>query len=309
MSDAIQNKKIIGIIPTLNRHDDLKRLFQSVANIESDTNINFEIVVIDNSSDANAQTIIEQIEIPYPLHYIHEKNKGLSHARNAALKAFTDECDYFCTIDDDLVLPVNYLHAICNTINTFPNAGLIGGRVELYNKLDLPITIKTSMQVEQYAGGMNIFGFIHGCCMLIDSQTVKNIGYFDINLGAGTHCGSAEDTDYFYRIWALSKDIVYTPDWHVHHNHGRRTTVEHYNLRRNYQIGQGAFFCKYKHEREVMRLAYWELSADLKFAIKNVFSCMWFNKLKECEKLRLIIAKWKHRFIGYKNYKAVRKQY
>lgn len=297
---------LVGIIPTLNRPDDIQRLFTSISKLTSHKEVNFSVLLVDNSPDGNIEKLAEKLVCPFQFTYINQKTKGLSHARNAAIKRITKETDYVCTIDDDLVLPESFLLNLYSSTLQYPNAGMIGGRVELYNELDLPITIKTNKAHDKYQGGLKLFGFVHGCCMLFTRDVMTKVGLFDINLGAGTDCGSAEDTDYYYRIWQTGKEIVYCPDWFVYHNHGRRTVDEHNKLKQNYQIGQGAFYYKeivsgYQHAR---KLLYWEVSADCKNWVKSFFSRSTDQSSPSAELRNKISEKWHHRYMGYKNLKA-----
>ncbi|MEO9945216.1 glycosyltransferase [Paraglaciecola sp.] len=296
---------LVGIIPTLNRPDDIRLLFDSIAKLTQPTDVNFTIVVIDNSPDANVQALVNSIECPFKLTYINQKKKGLSNARNAAIEAISDNTDYVCTIDDDLVLPESFIVDLQGSIQKYPHAGMIGGRVELYNQQDLPITIKTSKNHDKYAGGLKLFGFVHGCCMLFSKDVMDKTGQFDTNLGAGSLCGSAEDTDYYYRIWLSGKEIVYCPDWFVFHNHGRRTPEEHQKLKHNYQTGQGSFYYKQitNGHKHAQKLLYWELSADLKSWLSSWFTSPATN-LTSVQLRNNIKGKWSDRYKGYKNYKS-----
>ncbi|WP_133470514.1 glycosyltransferase family 2 protein [Paraglaciecola marina] len=287
--------KLVGIIPTLNRHNDIRRLFDSIAQITPSTEISFSILLVDNSGDGNLKNLVDTIECPFELSYINQKKKGLSNARNAAIDAIAVNTDYICTIDDDLVLPESFLINLLTSIQQYPNAGMIGGRVELFNDQDLPITIKTSKEHEKYTGGLNLFGFVHGCCMLFSKDVMDTIGKFDTYLGAGSKCGSAEDTDYYYRIWLSGKDIIYCPDWFVYHNHGRRSEDARITLKRNYLIGQGAFLVKYliSFEFNAIKMIYWDLSHDVK---------SYFNKDNNEAPTDGSIYKWKKRIYGGYNY-------
>ena len=57
-------------------------------------------------------------------------------------------------------------------------------------------------------------------------------------------------------IWALKADMV------VYHNHGRRTDSDWEITCRNYARGRGGFYCKHilTGDREILRLAYWEIN-------------------------------------------------
>lgn len=281
--------KICCIVPTLNRPADVIRLAESFYAAEKIKDINFELVLVDNSADSNLETLFSTLDFGVTAKYLKETTKGLSHARNCGVKYGLLDSDYICTIDDDIIVPIDFFIRLKNTLTKNSAAMIIGGRVELFNPLDLPITIKTDMNWSTF-DGINLFGYLFGCCLIIKKSVFNEIGLFDINLGAGTKNGGSEDSDLIYRIWQEQKKssyensaIVYDPQYFVYHNHGRRELIYAQKLNANYQKGQGGFF--YKHifilkDKYVMKLAWWELQKDLKklFVERKAIS-KWYNRL------------------------------
>ncbi len=261
--------QVTFIIPTLNRHDDVKRLASSFQKLIKHNHIDCKLIIIDNSKDANAKSLIESLDFNFPSTYIHEPQAGLSYARNAGINAIT-ECDYVFTIDDDIIVPAEYLELAYQAIQKKPEAALLGARVELYNPEDLPVTIKTDTNYCSYTGGVP-FGFIFGCAMVIKFSALKQIGLFDVKLGAGTKNPGSEDSDFVYRLWKSKANICYDPKMYVYHNHGRREN--HYTIRllKNYSLGQGGFLAKHLLTADLhsVKIFWWDLNRDLKDWIKR----------------------------------------
>jgi len=105
--------------------------------------------------------------------------------------------------------------------------------------------------------------------MAFSRATVDAVGGFDESLGAGTRCGSGEDTDFLFRVSRKGLKIVYAPDLVVYHNHGRRTEEEAVRLRRNYAVGRGSFYCKHvlAGDREGIQLLAAEVSSYMRATI------------------------------------------
>ncbi|MBK1707275.1 glycosyltransferase family 2 protein [Halochromatium glycolicum] len=264
----IKPLKLVGIIPTRDRPEDLQRLIQSISFLEIQKNAEFRLVIIDNSKHQSALKVLKVLKksnFPFTHDYIHEPKPGLSRARNAAISHLRSG-EYACTIDDDIILPTDYLLRVIGAIKKHPSAGVLGGRVELFDSRDFPETIKTSTKCSTFNGTNGAFGFIHGCNMVIPSATFKKVGVFDQKLGAGSKCRSAEDTDFYFRAWIKGLSVVYEPDLYVFHNHGRREIKDIKKLWQNYRIGQGAFYTKHiiRGNVSAMKLFYWNLSADFK---------------------------------------------
>ncbi|WP_340679167.1 glycosyltransferase [Paraglaciecola sp.] len=281
--------KITCIVPTLNRPADIIRLAESFFTAKKNNDYYFEIVLVDNSADSNLSALFSTLDFGVPATYLKETKKGLSNARNCGINYCLLGSDYICTIDDDIIVPIDFFTRLKNTLAKNKDAMIIGGRVELFNPIDLPITIKTEMDWSTF-DGINLFGYLFGCCLIINKSVFDEIGLFDINLGAGTKNGGSEDSDLIYRIWQERKKsdrqsgaIIYDPQYFVYHNHGRRELVYANKLNANYQKGQGGFF--YKHifvnkDKYVMKLAWWELQKDLrKIVVKRTAISKWYNRL------------------------------
>ena len=67
------------------------------------------ILVVDNDADGSAFEMVNQLAAtsPVPIIYLHEPRRGVSHARNAILKART--ADYLAFFDDDQIADQSWL--------------------------------------------------------------------------------------------------------------------------------------------------------------------------------------------------------
>ena len=94
------------VICTLNRPIILEKCVDSIL---KQTFENYEIIIIDQSNDYNKLTEQKSDKIIYK----HIKQKGLSNARNVAIKIASG--NYFCLMDDDAEYENNVLE-IANNI-------------------------------------------------------------------------------------------------------------------------------------------------------------------------------------------------
>lgn len=250
--------KLLGLVPTRNRPRDVERLIESLNGLEAPDNIAFRINLVDNSEDGDVRALVENASCQFPIRYIHEPRPGLSRARNAGLDDFADD-EVICTIDDDIILPPTFLADVRDALARHPDAGMLGGRVELYDRADLPLTIKRDRGEREFRGGADALGFLFGCCMIIPAQTIRRVGLFDERIGAGTPVGAVEDADFVYRVWKAGKPVFYTPNVWVYHNHGRRTREDAVKLLDGYMLGHGAFYAKYllRGHFHVVKWLYW----------------------------------------------------
>jgi len=231
------------IVCTRNRCSALAQLLDSLTQLVTPRELSWELVIVDNGSTDGTAVLLDAFADRLPIRRVFEPRKGLSRARNAGLRAARGEILAFT--DDDCLPAPDWLSAIVQEFAHDPGLAGLGGRVELHDPRDFPITIRTSRTRETLTSAYQLPGLMVGCNMAFARWTVAAVGEFDITLGAGTPVGSAEDTDYLYRALLRGLRIEYVPEVFVAHNHGRRQIEEVGQLKRNYARGRGALLTKY----------------------------------------------------------------
>ncbi|MBY0428193.1 MAG: glycosyltransferase, partial [Alphaproteobacteria bacterium] len=95
--------KISVVIPVFNNR--LNEVQNAIASVIAQTHQNFEIIVVNDCSDDNGQTIadVNGCIAKYPAHTIslitHDNNQGVSAARNTGIKKVSGE--FIATLDSD----------------------------------------------------------------------------------------------------------------------------------------------------------------------------------------------------------------
>lgn len=89
------------IIPTLNRHASLRRALASARAQAAPDVARVEIVVVDNSAEANARALVAAASegAGWPVLYVNEPHPGVANARNAGLNAAAG--GWIAFLDDD----------------------------------------------------------------------------------------------------------------------------------------------------------------------------------------------------------------
>lgn len=259
------------IIGTYNRCDSLKLSVQRLLNMDLPTDVSCELIIVDNNSSDKTREVIAGFESrgSLELKYLLEKTQGLSYARNRGIKEAKGRIIAF--LDDDCIVEKNWLATMVSEFESDPELSGIGGRVELFDERDKPVTIMTSRERRLFSSAGQLFNFMHGCNMAFDRQVFEQIGCFDVRLGPGTKVLAAEDADYIYRVFKAGFRMLYCPDLCVYHNHGRRLDTQVSALLKGYTIGRGAFYCKHilTGDLMVLKMAYWQISALLKDICKD----------------------------------------
>jgi GT2 family glycosyltransferase len=270
-STSVIRNHVSIVVATYNRAQKLAACLQGLQALRLPEGLGCELICVDNnSSDATKAEIARLGDAsPIPIVYVFEGRQGLARARNAGLRHARGEI--IAMTDDDCIVDPDWIAEICKEFAADPALGLVGGRIELYDALDLPLTIRTSRE-RQRLDLPSTFRLIFGCNMAIRRSTFDRIGVFDPHFGAGSSLQSVEDSDLIYRTAKAGFGVVYCPNILVYHHHGRRTERERDKHIRSCRVGRGAFYAKYifQNDHQVIRLAYWEIRALLRDIIRNL---------------------------------------
>jgi succinoglycan biosynthesis protein ExoM len=120
---------VLVAIATYQRPEGLARVLDGIARLANDAEWRLEALVVDNAPDASARALVaERMEtFPFPLHYVHETARGISHARNRALaEARALEKTYLAFLDDDEEPSAGWLAAMMSVAQRHGAAAVVG---------------------------------------------------------------------------------------------------------------------------------------------------------------------------------------
>jgi GT2 family glycosyltransferase len=253
------------IVATCNRSANLHDLLDGLLRCEPSLSVKWDVWIIDNNSkDATREVVNEFMgRDPERFHYVFEATPGKSFALNRGIRETSGDVAVFT--DDDCIPDPHWLENITREFSSRPDLGILGGRIELFDPRDKPITIRTWLDRRTLSSGTEVFYFIAGCNMAIRRGVLQVVGEFDPDLGPASPSDAAEDADFIYRAFRKGVRVEYVPDILVYHNHGRRTDLDVRNLKHKYFRGRGAFYAKNILRRDwmVLQMAYWEIRSHL----------------------------------------------
>lgn len=263
--------KLSVIVCTRNRAQALIPCLDSITqSLTHAAPVDAEIVVVDNASEDNTSAGVRAWAgaSAFPVRLLYEPRKGLSAARNCALRAA--QGDLLAWTDDDCRLSREYVADLLRHDSADTELVLRGGSVVLGDPTDLPICIQTSKVLKRWhkekypEDKWRLTSALIGANMTMRRSLVEKLGFFDECFGAGTNLHGGEEIDYIYRAYLDSVIIEYVPDMVIFHYHGRNTICVVNNLRKNYVIGEGGLYAKYlfKHP-DFCRPAYWTMKNAL----------------------------------------------
>lgn len=255
--------KLSYIVSTRNRGDSIVPTLDSIA-----AQANAELVVVNNGSTDNTAEVLSEwvVQTGFPTTVVFEAKPGLARARNVGMRKASGDIIVFT--DDDCRVAVDHGLSII-AAHQCGVAMIIGGKVELGDPSDAPVTIMLQDTPSELTNINDVCGFLHGCNMTLSRSAVDKIGDFDVRFGAGAPFVSAEDTDYLYRAAKLGILVRYDPGIVVSHFHGRKHADEVKRLKHGYAFGKGAMVVKHR-DLAFIKMTFWYAKAALLDKLKGV---------------------------------------
>ncbi|MFD1063344.1 glycosyltransferase family 2 protein [Winogradskyella litorisediminis] len=193
------------IIPLYNKEKYISETLESVLNQSFE---DFEIIVVNDGSTDNSEAEVLKFK-DKRIKLIKQKNQGLSHTRNNAIKF--SEGKYMAFIDADDTWKPNHLKQLNQLITDFPDNGLYTTRYTLKKTESIYHKAVYNGLPENFRGVVPDF-FKHSLqhcvawvgAMCIPKYVFDNVGYFDPEIY------SEQDIDLYIRINLKYKTVLDT---------------------------------------------------------------------------------------------------
>ena len=217
----------------------------TVRGIMANDHPDFEVVVIDQSTDGESESALREWRSDPRFHYSRSATVGLARARNIGFRRA--RAPIVAMTDDDCRVQPDWLRRVAEAFSTGDRIAVVFGNVvaaphdrakgfiSSYHKETA--FLARGIRDKPKAEGI-------GACMGIRAGAWAALGGFDVMLGAGSRFKSADDTDFAIRALLSGYEIYETPEVHVVH-HGFRTWSEGSHLIGGYLFGIGAMLAKH----------------------------------------------------------------
>jgi glycosyltransferase involved in cell wall biosynthesis len=260
--------KISIVLCTFNRAEMLSNALQSLNELQTHNDFEYEIVVVDNASNDATPQVVETFrqQANCTVRYAHESRKGIAFARNCGLLNATGE--WIAFFDDDQLADSQWLWHLWKYATEHALLG-VGGAVTLKLPSDfrgqLHATVRMllgeSLWSEQPFPYSHKISFGTGNLML-HRQVFERVGNFN-----EIFTTRAEDTDLFCRIHQAGIATWYVPQAIVHHVTPQERLQTNYLVRLAKHMGKGIA------EREWEALPLWKFAS--RFAAKTLRLIGW----------------------------------
>ena len=197
-----QNPAVTIVIPAYNS---AQYISQTLDSIEAQTFSDYEVIVVNDGSDDRVELECAIESHVLPVIYLAQENKGVSAARNAAIRIGRGE--FYAQIDaDDQWLP-DYLEVQLGILERQPDVSLVYPNAIIVGD-DVSETGLEFMDMSPSEGEVNFESLVRQECVVMTSVTarmsaIRGAGAFDEDLR------SCEDFDLWLRLAKTDGRIVY----------------------------------------------------------------------------------------------------
>lgn len=144
--------RITVAICTWNRAALLNRTLNAMSTLFAPPGVDWEIVVVDNSSTDATKAVIAEHARKLPVRYALEERQGLSYARNRAISCATGKLILWT--DDDVIVDEHWLSEYARAAERYPDAAFFGGTIQPWYEVTPPPWI--AKNIRRFEGALAI---------------------------------------------------------------------------------------------------------------------------------------------------------
>lgn len=211
----------------------------------------YEIVLVNNNSTDSTEELCLKFQKDYPqvdFRYFVETNQGLSYARNRGV--VESRGDILVFVDDDATVFANYLPAIDDFFEKYPQASACGGPIQPVYETGEPKWL--SHYTNALIGGALYEGdklkpfnrgkYPGGGNSAYRKEVFEKYGIFNVELGRkGNSLIGAEEKDLYDRLTRGNEVFYYLPEMGIYHYIPDTKLTDSYFDRLTYGIGKSEY--------------------------------------------------------------------
>lgn len=227
-------------ICTRNRQEGLKKLLDSLIEMQTPPDTRVTIIVVENDLEAHSEKTVKEFSSASKLRisYFLETRQGIAFARNRSVKE-AEGCDFCCFVDDDQVVAPDWLIELIKCQKEFDADGVWGPNPPIFNN-KVPSYIRLFHMPEMYEYGTIVKEAFTNCLLLRKKYLDRIDGPFDLRL----NFTGGEDSYLTYLISTIGGVIRYNPKAIAYENIPNNRTTIKYVIKRAYKRSNTGLFVK-----------------------------------------------------------------
>jgi GT2 family glycosyltransferase len=240
------------VIATNGRVESLRRLLQSLCQVNGRHEIEHEIIIANNAGDDSIADRVDQLVKRFApaeaglIRLIRVKQGGKAFATNSAIALTRGNITAF--LDDDVAVASDWLRGVAEFFRNYPFAAMQGAILlppEAENDAELKRVYQRYRTICLSSPGPAVkeIKTLTGANMAIRKELFAEVGLFDARLGPGCS-GTSDDTEFAERIVRAGARIGCTPNAVVYHEVDWSRLTEDYFRFRHEQQGRSRFIYK-----------------------------------------------------------------
>lgn len=237
------NETITVAIPTRGRGTLITETLRSIA--EGDRTPN-ELLIVDQGDGPETHDAVRAwaARVRIPVRYLPTETRGVSRARNVALRAACGSLVAFT--DDDVAVQSDWLSLIASEFAGCADLLQLWGSVMPPPNHDpltemLPYTILRARRPVALRDA-DVLSVMGANVSVRREPALQVIGLFDEELGAGATIPACDDSEYCLRALAVGARVHFSDAARVVHHAGARTGQERLRYRAHIARGEGIFW-------------------------------------------------------------------
>ena len=200
--------------------------------------LSYEILVVDNNSTDGTREVAERLQARHPgrIRYLFEPRQGKSYALNRGIGEIRGE--YYAIVDDDFILPPDWVRRIVDGFTRHPDAAFLGGKVLPRWGSPPPAWLGpehwSPIALADYGPREFVVSADNPICLLactFRTAAVRDVGGYDTRLSVSAgRIGGVEDLEILQRLWSAGHHGVYLPGLSFEHKVEPRRLTKAYHL-------------------------------------------------------------------------------
>lgn len=200
------------IICTYNREHWIGDAIQSLLDLRTEGNVQYEIIVVDNASTDNTPEVIAQIanSSDRPVRYVREPRQGPSAARNRGIAEAKGE--WLAFVDDDERADPDWLLELL-AMTAKKGVRVVGGAVQLISSEASAQPLSPHLEQVLAPGGRRKYEcrFTPKHALNSGNQMLHRSVFDEIGVYKESWTEGGEDTELFTRLYSAGVEAWYTP--------------------------------------------------------------------------------------------------